>query len=109
MLLIGARSPCARSGDIAVPIASPATKTITVSIPRSHPSGGSEDPPLRLLFFWDDVEVLVVLVAHVLEEFGVRAQDERQHHVPRLRAGARIIDRDDDLRVAEVLARKLLD
>src|SRR6186997_2964382 len=123
LLTPGSRSPCARSGDITVPIANPVTKTITVRIAvllescvkRLRISIANQQSPINkspmLLLatnLRDDLEVLVVLVAHVLEQFGVGPQDEWQHDVPRLGVGAGIIDRDEDVHVPEVLAHELL-
>src|SRR6187401_3551610 len=103
LLTPGSRSPCARSGDITVPIANPVTKTITVriavllescvkrlriSIANQQSAINNEstinnqqspilESPMLLLAanLRDDLEVLVVLVAHVLEQFGVGPQD----------------------------------
>src|SRR5215475_8931939 len=99
LLTPGRRSPCASIGDTAAPIASPVTNTMAVRIVSSS----------RFLFracFRDDLEVLVVLVADVFEQFRVGCEHEREYHVPWPRVGARIVDRDSDLHVTEILARE---
>src|SRR5215467_181345 len=54
------------------------------------------------------VEVFVVLIADVLEELGVRLVRELLRDGPRFRVRLRIVNRDDDVHVAEVLADESL-
>src|SRR5262245_23784572 len=120
LLTPGIRSPCARSGDIAVPIARPATKTMAVRMGRSSRNwfGGGSQASMnctvgRVLFFGPgvaglesktrptaralrglasflrkDLEVLVVLVADVFQQFRVGPKNERQRDIPWLRIRA---------------------
>src|SRR5688572_16562065 len=128
LLMPGIRVLCAEPGTIVAPMMRPIAKIRTVRIARSSlmsipgdcakgawparrvkPCGEaglqSKTRPTHLLFdLGDDVEVLVVLGAHVLEQLRVRPQDERQGDVPRPRVGLGIVDCDPDLHVAEVLA-----
>src|SRR6185503_2185255 len=132
LLTPGSRSPCASIGATAAPIASPVTntKTVRISAPLTNsrqftvgrgqqrvaegscllPTAYCQLPSaLCLLLLRDDLEVLVVLVADVFQQFRVGSQHERKRDIPRFRVGARIVDRDEDVHVPEVLAHEALD
>src|SRR6266498_5858373 len=65
--------------------------------------------PTSYTLFPDEVlEILVVLRAHVLEQFRIGLQRQRQRHHPRTRVRLRIIDGDLDVHMAEVFATESL-
>src|SRR5215467_2298785 len=64
--------------------------------------------PALLAEVMNQVEVLVVLIADVLEELGVRLIGQRLRDAPRLRVRLRVVDRHLDVHVAEILADEAL-
>src|SRR5262245_37892465 len=65
--------------------------------------------PWHLSFPYDVLGILVVFLADVFDELGIRLEDCGLGDRPRPRVRLRIVDGDDDVHVPEVLARVTLD